>query len=105
MVKVKVVFQQDKILEVDINDHADSNIHGQDLVCAGVSCISVGILNTLNELYEDACDLLMDEAHVRIVVKDKMNEGIQIVLKTMYIQLLTMEENYGEFIKITKVEV
>lgn len=105
MVKVRIVFQQEKILEFHINDHANSDIHGQDLVCAGVSCISVGILNTLNELYEDACELYMNEAHVRIIVKDMNNEGVQIILKTMYIQLLTMEENYSEFIKITKVEV
>lgn len=105
MVKVKVMFQQDTITEIMINDHAYSDIHGQDLVCAGVSCISVGILNTLNELYENACELTMNEAHVRIVVRDMANEFVQIILKTMYIQLLTMEESYGKFIKITKVEV
>lgn len=105
MVKVKVLLKQDRICEIKVSDHAQSGIHGQDLICAGVSAICVGILNTLNELYEDVCELVMSEAYVEIINKDILNDDVQLILRTMYIQLLTMEKNYGRFIKITKVEV
>lgn len=105
MVKVKVTSQQDLIHEIHVKDHAGSATAGQDLVCAGVSSICFGALNALNELCENAFDYEIKEANVRIIVKDAQCETAQIILKTIYIQLLTMAESYGKFIKLTKVEV
>ncbi|NBL00292.1 MAG: ribosomal-processing cysteine protease Prp [Erysipelotrichia bacterium] len=105
MVKVEVVLQKQQVKEITVKNHANSGEYGQDLVCAGVSCITFGILNTLNELYENACDLIVNEAYVKIVNKEVMNENVQTILKTMYIQLLTMEKKYGKYIKLMKVEV
>ena len=105
MVKVKVTSQQNLISEIHVKDHAGSGVAGQDLVCAGVSSICFGALNALNELCENAFDYEIKEANVKIIVKDAQCETAQIILKTIYIQLLTMAESYGKFIKLTKVEV
>ena len=104
MVQVVIKFQKDQISEIEVKGHADSGPKGQDLVCAGVSSICVGILNALDELSNDSCELSMDEAHV-LIKSIKVCENAQIILKTMYIELLTMEKTYKKFIKITKVEV
>ncbi|MDH6366763.1 MULTISPECIES: ribosomal-processing cysteine protease Prp [Breznakia] len=104
MVKVKIDTKADQITQVVIKGHADSAEHGQDLVCAGVSSIAVGILNTLHVMDENACSLEMNDAFIKIVVINN-TETVQTVLKTLYIQLKTMVENYSAYIQITKEEV
>ena len=41
---------------------------GQDLVCAGVSSIAVGMMNALDRIKPSACDMQMEEAHINIQV-------------------------------------
>ena len=48
MVKVKVERSHKEIVTIKIFDHAGYADAGQDLVCAGVSSISVGMMNALD---------------------------------------------------------
>ncbi|OCN03667.1 hypothetical protein A4S06_04715 [Erysipelotrichaceae bacterium MTC7] len=104
MVKVNIDTNAGQITKVVIQGHADSAKHGQDLVCAGVSSIAVGVLNALHAMDENACSLEMNDAFIKIVVINN-TETVQTVLKTLYIQLKTMVENYSAYIQITKEEV
>ncbi|MDF9824422.1 uncharacterized protein YsxB (DUF464 family) [Breznakia sp. PF5-3] len=104
MVKVEVCKKADYISRITITGHANSAEYGQDLVCAGVSSIAVGILNTLDELCTNMCILEMNDAHIYIEVKTD-DKTVQTILKTLYIQLKTMTESYKEYIEIMKVEV
>lgn len=105
MVKVSVEFNHDKIQSVKIKGHAGSGEYGNDLVCAGVSSIGVGILNALDEICQDTYEADVSSGYISIAVNDLSCEKTQLIIRTLYIQLLTMEVSYQEFIKITKVEV
>lgn len=104
MVQVLIKFHELEIIEIEVKGHANSAPKGQDLICASVSSICVGILNALDEMSNGSCDLSMDEAHVSIK-RIKPCDNAQIILRTMYIELLSLEESYKKFIKITKEEV
>lgn len=105
MIKVEIKRTKHAICEVIIKDHAGYGDKGEDLVCAGVSCIAIGTLNALDQLCEDTCDLEMKDAFIRIVVKLLEDHDTQVILTTMGIQLSTMQETYENFIKITDQEV
>ena len=105
MVTVTVKALHSQIHTVEISGHADFAEHGQDLVCAGVSSISVGILNALEELAEGECSLQMDSGFISIHVLNRHNETIQLILKVMLIQFQTMAETYKKYIQIQKMEV
>lgn len=47
MVTVKVFCTNERIHSIEISGHAESDSHGNDLVCAGASSISIGALNAL----------------------------------------------------------
>lgn len=104
MVTVKVCTKADNITSIEVSGHAASAEAGEDLVCAGVSSISVGALNALDELCTNKCLLEMKEAHIYIEVKTD-DETVQTILHTLYIQLKTMNMSYKEYIEIMKVEV
>lgn len=104
MIKVLISNRGDQITHITIKGHAFSNVIGKDLVCAGVSSIAVGALNTIEELASHSCELKMDNGFVEIRVIQN-SETLQIILKTLLIQLKTIEFNYQKYIKIKKQEV
>ena len=105
MVVVEVKKHHDIIQSICIHDHAGYAESGQDLVCAGVSSISVGMLNALDQLTnDDVCDLVMKEAYVKISLK-KSDQVAELLLETLLIQLKTLESNYYNYISIHDQEV
>ena len=103
MVRVHVKRHQGNIQEVEIRDHAGYGDAGQDLVCAGVSSIAVGMMNALDEMVPEACDFVLKEAYIKIetILQD---ETAGILLKGMYYQLSTMQESYADYITINDQE-
>ena len=104
MVRVHVKRHQGIIQEVEIKDQAGYADVGQDLVCAGVSSIAVGMMNALDEMVPEACDFVLKEAYIKIeTILPDATAGI--LLQGMYYQLSTMQESYADYITINDQEV
>lgn len=104
MIKVVITKRQDTILKVQISGHAHSAQRGKDLVCAGVSSISIGALNAIDALAAKSCDLVMDDGWIEIKVKEN-SDTLQTILNTLILQLQTIENMHKKFIKMIKQEV
>lgn len=103
------VLVQTKDKDIDllvVSGHADQQEENDiyQLVCAEVSAISVGTLNAIDEMCPDSCDIQMEDGYVSIKVR-KSNDVLQTVLKTMEIQLKTVEFSNKDYIRVEKVEV
>ncbi len=100
MVNVDYTLNKDgSFKQVEIKGHADSSeVEGHDLVCAAVSSITVGALNALNDI--DNYDVIVENGHIRLKTKNKVSRHDSIVIETMMVQLATIEDSYGDFIKI-----
>lgn len=107
MVIVKVNKKNEHIQEITISGHAGSGPAGYDLVCAGVSTVSFGLINAVYQL----CNLQLlieqrDEGgylHIAFpehVSKSQM-EKAQLLLEGMIISFKSIEDQYSEYIKIT----
>lgn len=105
MVKICVKQKEAVVTEIAIHDHAGYAPKGQDLVCAGVSSITVGMMNALDKLNKDACEMHMKEAYIEIKVIDVTNDDVQLLLMAMLTQLETMRITYNKFIQISYQEV
>ena len=73
MVHVKIGIRNEMFQSIVIEGHANSASKGEDLVCAGVSSIGVGVLNALDELCHNCCLLQMDNGYINIQVKENNN--------------------------------
>ena len=107
MINVLIKKKQNHIINLKITGHAGSDVYGKDLVCAGVSTAGVGVLNMLSKkgfLDKRIRTIEIDEGYINIVV-NQVDEVCQVVLETLEVTLDTMVENYGQFIKISKMEV
>ena len=104
MISVKVTLKDSSITELEVKGHAESAEYGKDLVCAGVSSITTGLLNALDSLCPDTCELQLSSGYVSVKV-NQFTEENQLILKVGKIQLETIELSNKKFIRIKKVEV
>ena len=75
--------------------HATTAEYGNDLVCAAVSAIVTGGFNAFND--DDVSEIALDEGYAKVIVK---TENGYSILKTIIVQLKTIEEAYPKNIKI-----
>ncbi|WP_296240863.1 ribosomal-processing cysteine protease Prp [uncultured Faecalicoccus sp.] len=104
MIKVYLNQKSQRILSVKITGHANSTTEMLDLVCAEVSAVSVGALNAIETLCKDSCLIQMESGYVSIEVKSD-SDTLQIILKTLVIQLETIIKTNKKYIKMIRREV
>lgn len=106
---IKVIIKKDNkyIVSMNVAGHADSDEHGKDLVCAGVSTACIGIANQLAHmgfLEIDLGTIQIRDGYIDIKVK-QCRDDVQLVLETFETILKTIEESYHKYIEIMKTEV
>lgn len=104
MIRVDVLVDGPHVVKVIVSGHANAADKGEDLICAGVSAISVGTLNALDELVQGSVEDFMSEGYVSISVVSN-NATQQVILQTMLIQLQSIQAAHPKYIQINKQEV
>ena len=94
------------IQSFSMSGHALFANHGSDIVCAGASAVSIGAINAIHELTGITPEIEQGEEgflNCRLPdhISKSVQDNIQLLLKGMVISLQTIEEQYGEHIKIT----
>ena len=100
MISVNVTFIGSDVKSLTVSGHANYDKYGKDIVCAGVSAVVTGGINAL-ENQVDNIEIISRENELGVKVLNS-NEYIQTVLKTILIQLETIEVSYKKYIKITR---
>jgi len=96
--------KEDQITFIRISGHAEYDVKGKDLVCAAVSAIGVGGLNSLDKMATGSVNDELSDNKIEITVV-RFDVAQQNILKTMLYQLETVEYSYSKYIQITKQEV
>lgn len=96
MIRVTVYYQNNLPVGLNVKGHAGSGPYGHDLVCAAVSSIITGGLNSFKDEDIKSCTLDEGLADFEIVIND---ESI-IIMNTIITQLKTIEETNPKNIKI-----
>ena len=98
---IKIIIKRDessqKIIEIEVKGHANSDVYGKDLVCAAVSAVITG---GANALLDKEYSFLMEEGHALIKALDIPSDYDSVVLKTIETQLKTIEESESKFVRI-----
>jgi uncharacterized protein YsxB (DUF464 family) len=107
MIKVVISRNYDnKIISFEMTGHADLAPHGQDIVCAGASAVSLGTVNAIETLCNVHLEVEMnnDDGFLRCTVPNGLDvqtiEKVQLLLEAMVVSLTSISEQYGKYIKI-----
>ena len=98
MISVNVTFIGKDIETLKVSGHAYFANYGKDIVCAGVSAVVTGGINALEDEIKNV--EIINQDNILGVKVINNNEKIQIILKTVLIQLQTIEASYKTYIKI-----
>lgn len=89
-----------------VEGHALFAERGKDIVCAGVSAVTVGAVNAAETVAGVVLKTKMEPglliAHVPDEADEACRETLQTVLESMVVMLRTIERSYGSHIRITE---
>jgi len=97
------------ILCCKIEGHALSGEYGKDIICAGVSALAINTVNSLELLALAKPIVKVNEELGYLYVEPTKGKTIehdhcsQILLESLYLGLESIEEDYGEYIRVENV--
>lgn len=111
MIYARFVQRNDVIEQFTLSGHAESGPAGHDLVCAAASAVAIGTTNNLYRIVsiEPKVNVNEDEGGFLEVslpdnLDNKQQEYAQILLQSLYYSLLDIEEEYGEYLSVSKTK-
>jgi len=91
-----------------IEGHANFAKRGEDIVCAGVSAVTVGTVNSIETLTGVEMDAKMKNgflsASLPMLERDETWPQVQLLLESMVLMLTDIAESYGKYIKIEQLK-
>ena len=100
MIKVIYEVKDNEYLDLEVSGHAEYDESGKDLICASVSSIIFGFMNALDALNED---IEIKQLTNKIKITNHSSSTIvQNYFELVMMQLKTIEESYGDFIKVER---
>lgn len=99
MIKVEYTLNYDYL---SVKGHANFDIYGKDLICAGVSCITIGLCNHLLLTGENKDNIKMENGFIEIDLRERHTNNVFIEMAIT--QLKTIESNYSQYININVVD-
>ena len=96
--------------ELEAKGHAGGGPRGQNIICAGISAVTMALLNTLRQYLDDGKDVEWqineDTGYLKIRAKPSAinREMVMHFYEMAYIGLKAIEQEYPEEIKIKEVQ-
>ncbi|SFK23498.1 hypothetical protein SAMN04488569_101723 [Marinilactibacillus piezotolerans] len=99
--------KNNEIISIEISGHAESGPYGQDVVCAAVSALSIGTINSIIEIAGLSPSIIIDEeegGYLSMKLPDgqseKQSHTAQILLESLLLSLKSVQEESPDYIKI-----
>ncbi|MGG3453066.1 hypothetical protein D3C76_92650 [compost metagenome] len=108
MIIVSILRRKDNgITGFEVEGHAGYAKAGEDIVCAGVSAVTVGTVNSIEALTGIVMDSRMKNgflsADLPATARTEAEEQAQLLLASLVVMLKSIEESYGKYIQIQDV--
>ena len=99
MTNIKILKENEKIVNVKINGHTNYDDYGKDIVCASVSTIATTTINAIVRINENAIDYDVKDGflNIKILHHDKY---IDVLLENMIDLFKSLAKNYPKNVKI-----
>jgi uncharacterized protein YsxB (DUF464 family) len=105
MITITIVRNVEKaIIRFTVSGHAFYNDPGKDIVCAGVSAVTIGAVNAIEKLTGLEPRAISEsgllKAETPHSTDPQRNDQVQLLLEGMVAALESIVESYGKYVKI-----
>jgi uncharacterized protein YsxB (DUF464 family) len=104
---IRIIIQrstESRIMAFSITGHAEYDESGKDIVCAGVSAVSIGTVNAIEALLQVQLESTMNKGLLSVVVPEITDETLRekthLILDSMVVMLETIQKSYSKYISI-----
>ena len=103
MIKVNVIKDNDRLLSISINGHANYEEYGKDIVCASVSSLVISTINNIINIDSDSINVIKKDNNILINdIKDSYISNILLNNMIKYLEEVAIK--YPKNIKIVREE-
>jgi uncharacterized protein YsxB (DUF464 family) len=109
---IRITIQRDvrqQIFAFRVSGHAEYDRSGKDIVCAGVSAITVGTVNAIESLLKIRLESSMNKGLLSVSIPHisdvALAEKSQLLLESMVVMLQTIEQSYGKYIAMDNKKI
>ena len=92
------------ITSFEVKGHANYAEHGYDIVCAGVSAVTVGTVNAIEKLAGIELPVKVKSGFVSSSIprfnETEVSEKVQLLLESMLVMLESIADSYGDYVKL-----
>lgn len=106
MIRVEIRRKPDRCISgFTVTGHADYDEHGKDIVCAGVTAVTFGTVNSAEALLQvDLQPKTPHRGHLDVtipqVTDERIEHDLQLLLESMVHMLKGIESSYGKYVKL-----
>lgn len=108
MIRVDIRRQSDRLISgFTVTGHAEYDVPGKDIVCSGVSAVTIGTVNAVEELLHVDLIPAVESGYLSVDVPDIKDpiqfQSCQLLLESMVVMLQGIELSYQTYITIQEI--
>ncbi len=109
MTKISIYRKNGSIIKYVVEGHSGFADSGEDIVCSAVSTVAYTTVNGITDVLGIPVGYEVRDAYFECIVPDNLSDSerkkVDILLDTMNLSFVNLEEQYKEYITIIDMEV
>ncbi|MEI2666082.1 ribosomal-processing cysteine protease Prp [Rossellomorea sp. LJF3] len=104
MITIKFLIHNENICGFTVKGHALFADYGEDIVCASVSTLTIGTINSIMRICKEEVEIEKDDGLIGIHLSSTLESSIeaQTLMKSMLYNLQDIEEQYPKNVCVKK---
>ncbi|SHN03787.1 hypothetical protein SAMN02746066_04542 [Anaerosporobacter mobilis DSM 15930] len=94
MTRITPIKEKNKLVGFKLDGHASFRNCGYDIVCAAISCLSINMINSLQEIAHKEVDVYQGNGFVEYRLHDKPSIQSNILLESARLGYMSIAEEY-----------
>ena len=109
MTEINIYRKGKDIVKYLVDGHTDYKDQGEDILCAAVSALSMNALNGLTDVIGIQVGYEVRDGYLECILPEELSEeerkSANVLLEALVLSFENLEEQYGKYITIRKLEV
>lgn len=107
MTNITIYKQDDIFTGFKVSGHTGYEESGKDIVCAGISALTINFINSVEEFMDDrfVCSSNEEDGMIEFKFEEQPSKESQVLLDSLVFGLENLAKDYKEFISLEFREV
>ena len=100
MTNITIYKSNDIYKGILVSGHTGFAQEGEDIVCAGISALTINFVNSVEKLTDDKFDIKTDDGVIDFSFDNEPSKESELLFESLLLGLNNIKNDYNEFISI-----